>query len=647
MVKKVYLVAILFLFPVAILLSQVERIEEGNLVMENIPVIPEQLKERMIQYQNIRSAGLSDWNRAGEGIFIRTRFGETSQLHFVKGPGGARRQMTFFDGPIGGAVICPDPDNNVLLFTKDVGGSEFYQIFSLNLENGEYNLITDGKSRNGGISWSNKGDRFAYFSTKRNGQDWDLYIRNADGSGEKIILQKGGTWYPAGWSPDDSRIMVTNYISANESFVYVLDIESGAIQQINPGKEKIAYQSAEWASDGKKIYYTSDEEGEYIKLRIYDLNTHKSRLLSGEIPWNIEGIDLNKKGDILAFVANEGGINRIYFMNTKDYSYKPAENIPVGQISGLLFHPEDNRLAFSLNTAQTPGDIYTLDAETEKLERWTYSEVGGLNTNQFVNPTLIHFETFDKVEGKPRKIPAFYYKPNKGEASYPVVIYIHGGPESQYTPYFSSTMQYIVNELGIAVLAPNVRGSDGYGKSYLQLDNGYLRENSVKDIGKLIDWIEKQDELNKEKIAVYGGSYGGYMVLASMTHFNDRLACGIDVVGISNFVTFLENTQDYRRDLRRVEYGDERDPEMKEFLEKISPLNNVHKITKPLFVIQGLNDPRVPASEAEQIVDAVRSNGGDVWYLLAKDEGHGFRKKKNRDFYQNAVMLFLEKHLLE
>ena len=278
--------------------------------------------------------------------------------------------------------------------------------------------------------------------------------------------------------------------------------------------------------------------------------------------------------------------------------------------------------------------------------RWTSSEVGGLNTSTFVTPELIEYETFDLVDGKPRKIPAFYFKPEKSNGPMPVLISIHGGPESQYRPFFRSTLQYYLNELGIAVLAPNVRGSNGYGKTYLQLDNGGKREDTVKDIGKLLDWIAQQPELDSGRVGVMGGSYGGYMVLAAMIQFNDRLRAGIDVVGISNFVTFLENTKAYRRDLRRAEYGDERDPEMRAFLNKISPTTNAHKIARPMFIAQGLNDPRVPASESEQMVKVIRENGGAVWYMLAKDEGHGFRKKTNRNFYSNVVALFLQTFLL-
>ncbi len=334
-------------------------------------------------------------------------------------------------------------------------------------------------------------------------------------------------------------------------------------------------------------------------------------------------------------------------LNTKNNSYNKVDGLPIGQVYGLEFNKEDTDLGLVINTPRTPGDIYSLELETNELTRWTFSEVGGMNTDNFVEPELVLYPTFDEVDGKTRTIPAFVYKPKNISGPVSVLIDIHGGPEGQEIPYFSSTTQYIVNELGIAVITPNVRGSSGYGKTFLTLDNGYKREESVKDIGKLLDWIETQPELDASRVGVIGGSYGGYMVLASMIHFNERLKCGIDIVGISNFVTFLQNTKEYRRDLRRVEYGDEQDPQMNEFLTKISPTTNAHKITKPMFIVQGLNDPRVPVSEAEQILEAIRNNGSDAWYLLAKDEGHGFRKKSNRDYYNNSMVLFLEKYLLK
>ena len=637
----------LFIFTSSLLFSQVERIEKGNLVIEDIPEIPDRIVNKMLQYQNTRSASLQDWFPDGKKMLISTRFGETSQLHVIEKPGGARKQITFFKEPIGGATICPDPSNNGFLFAKDIGGNEFYQVFYYDLDRGDHEMLTDGVSRHGGFSWSNKGDKFIYYSTKRNDRDWDLFLSNIDNPKEAIsILSEGGVWVAADWSPDDKKLLVVNYISANESYYHILNIESGKLEQINPKDEKIAYGQAIWSKDNKGIYITTDDGSKFLQLKYYDLKKKKFKTISSDIPWNVEQIELSKDGKKLAFIANEGGLAKLYILNTKTNKYKRVPNIPIGQVYGLDFHPNGNQLALVINTPQTPGDIFVLNLESYLFDRWTYSEVGGLQTDSFVIPELRYYETFDIVNGEPRQIPVFYYKPTNVEDTIPVLIYIHGGPEGQYIPYFSSTFQYYLNELGIAVLAPNVRGSAGYGKDYLLLDNGYKREGSVKDIGQLSDWVAELPEVDVSRIAVYGGSYGGYMVLSSMTHYNDKLACGIDNVGISNFVTFLENTKEYRRDLRRPEYGDERIPEMRDFLEKISPTNNVQKITKPMFIAQGLNDPRVPVGEAEQMVAAIRENSGKVWYLLAKDEGHGFRKKSNRDFYTNVIVLFLEENLV-
>ena len=628
--------------------EKVERREDGNLVIEGIPEIPQAVKDRMFQYQNTRGAGVRGWAADGSGIYIGTRFGETSQIHFVKKPGGARSQITFFNEPVGGASVCPDNTKKGFLFGKDVGGGEFYQIFWFHVPTAKYTMLTDGESRNGGFSWSNKGDRFVYYTTKRNGRDWDLYSSTIEKPEEaQPVLEEGGVWFPMDWSPDDSKLLVGRYVSANESYGYVLDMASGELEQMNPSEKKIAYGGSIWSADGKGIFFSSDEDTEFQHLRYYDLDKKKQKILTEKIQWDVQGMSISHDRGTLAFTTNEGGITKLYLMDTERMKYKPVEGFPVGSIGGLAFSPDDTKMALTISTPSSTGDVYVLDLADMSIERWTYSEIGGLDTESFAKPELFHYETFDKVDGKQREIPAFIFKPTTGDGPHPVLISIHGGPEGQFTPYFSATYQYIINDLGIAVIAPNVRGSSGYGKSYLKLDNWEKREDSVFDIGALLDWIEKQPDLDKSRICVYGGSYGGYMVYAAMIHYNDRLKCGIDVVGISNFVTFLENTKEYRRDLRRVEYGDERIPEMRELLTKISPTTNAHKITRPMFIVQGFNDPRVPASEAEQMLAAIRSNGGEAWYLLAMDEGHGFRKKSNRDYMMYSMMMFLEKYLLE
>jgi len=621
-----------------------------NIVVQGVPDIPQAVVDRMNQYLQVRGGYFSDWNPNGPGMLISTRFADTYQLHYVDHPGGARRQITFFKEPVNSGAYCPAKGKKGFLFSMDIGGGEFYQIYYYDLNSGKDTMLTDGKSRNESPLWSNSGAMFSYTSTRRNGKDNDIYLSDLDNpSAARMVYQAEGYWGPVDWSPDDSRLLIVNYISANESYYYILDPNSAQATLLFPKtEEKVAYGQAMWSKDGKGVYYITDRGSEFMQLHYWDLASAKDEAITKDIPWDVEGFDLSKDAKLLAYVANEDGIGKLRIIDTKTRKELKLPELPIGQYSGLEFKADNSALALNIETPRYPGDVYSLNLKKMELVRWTYSEVGGLNTDNFPIAQLIHYPTFDSVNGQPRMIPSFYFKPaQKSNQSHPVVIYIHGGPEGQYTPAFASTFQYWLNELGIAVLAPNVRGSTGYGKTYLKMDNDYLREHSVKDIGALLDWIAQQPELDQERICVYGGSYGGYMVLACMFHYNDRLKAGVEQVGISNFVTFLENTQEYRRDLRRVEYGDERDPQMREFMLSISPTTNAHKITKPLLVGQGLNDPRVPASEAEQIVETVRKNGGEVWYVLAKDEGHGFSKKTNRDYFNNVVSLFLEKFLLE
>ncbi len=632
--KLIPLVLITFIF------SQ-EQTQVGNLIMENVPEIPNEVKQRTQQYRNVRSASFRSWDPVGTGMLIGTRFAETTQLHYVEQPLGVRQQITFFDEPVRGGSFCPDSDKQGFLFSKDIGGNEYYQIFYFNLKDGTHQMLTDGESRNGLGPWSEKGDRYAFTSNMANGTDMQVHIGGLNGEAPQRVVSETGYWYATSWSPDDTKLLVGRYVSITESYVHIIDLKTGEMTEVNPSDKKIGYGDAAFSKDGQGIYLTSDEDTEFKHLRYYDLASGKSKLITGHIPWNVIGFTQSDDGKYLAYLTNEDAISKLHVVRTRNYKEIPLPVLPIGDIGGLSFRSDNRYLSLSFDNPQTSGDIYVIDIKRKKLVRWTKSEVGGLNTEKFIMPELVHVESFDGL-----KVSGFLFKPDK-PGPHPVVIYIHGGPESQYTPYFSSTFQYWINELGLVVLATNVRGSNGYGKTFLQLDNGFNRENSVKDIGAFLDWIATNPDLNSEKVAVFGGSYGGYMVLASMTHYNDRLAAAVDVVGISNFVTFLENTKAYRRDVRRPEYGDERDPEMRAFLESISPSNNAHKISKPLFIVQGFNDPRVPVTEAEQMRDIIRANGGDVWYMVAMDEGHGFRKKVNRDHYYNAVSLFWEEYLLK
>lgn len=632
--------------------AETTMLNDGKLVLQDIPPIPEEVKRDLKRYQNTRSAAVLDWSRDGRNLFISTRFGDVRQIHRVAFPGAARYQLSFFDEPVGSVVRQPGGD--LLSFTMDAGGSEYAQLFILDPASGDWKMLSDGKSRNGAVVWDRRGQRIAWQSTRRNGKSNDIWLMNHDRPEKaRMVFESpdGSWWGPEDFSADGRKLLITNYVSAAVSRALVLDLDTGrSLVVAGEGRDSVNLPFA-FDGDDRGIFLITDRQGEFRQLAWQSLEDEKDiRYISADIPWDVDSLAVSKDRRRAAFTANVDGRGELYLLDTGSFQYRKVEGLPLGLISGLEFSPDGRRLAMSLNTPTTPTDSFVLalggkPLEYGELNRWTWSEVGGLDTSAFIEPELIHYPTFDQVDGKPRKIPAWLYKP-KGKGPFPVVISIHGGPEGQARPRFSSTYQMWLNKLGVAILVPNVRGSSGYGKTWLSLDNGFRREDSVKDIGALLDWVADQPELDGNRVAVFGGSYGGYMVLASAVHYSHRLKAAVDIVGISNFVTFLKNTKSYRRDLRRVEYGDERDQAMRAHLEKISPLNNVDKIGIPMLVVQGQNDPRVPVSEAEQIVKALKARGLPVWYMNALNEGHGYRKKENRDVYQQVVVMFLRKYLL-
>jgi dipeptidyl aminopeptidase/acylaminoacyl peptidase len=620
-----------------------------NLVVEGIPPIPASLVERADRYTNFRSAAFASWHPERREMLISTRFGDTFQIHQLKSPGAARTQLTFYRDDVTSAHYPPAGGGEFFVFSKDIGGGEFYQLYRYDTATGAVTLLTDGKSRNTDEHWSNSGQFMAYSSTRRTGNDTDIWIsepaRPDDAKTNRLLAQlAGGGWAVADWSPDDSQLVVQEYVSANESYLWLMNASTGEKTLLTPkgGTEKIAYGGARFSKDGKGIYVTTDKDSEFQRLAYIDLSTKKYTYLTDHIHWDVEGFDVSPDGTMLAFTSNEDGLGVLHLMDTRTGKEKPAPKFDGGLVYGLSWHRNSRDLAFGFTQSRDITDAYSLDVTTGKVERWTNSETGGLNPATFPVAQLIHWPSFD---GK--SISGFYFKPSANfTGKRPVIIDIHGGPEGQFRPYFLGRYNYYPAEMGIAMIFPNVRGSSGYGKTFLTLDNGFLREDSYKDINALFDWIAQQPDLDASRVMVTGGSYGGFMTLAVATNYNDRIRCSLDVVGPSNLVTFLENTSGYRQDLRRVEYGDERDPKMRAFLEKIAPANNAAKITKPLFVVQGKNDPRVPWTEAQQMVAVVRKNGTPVWFLMANDEGHGFSKKKNVDYQFYATILFILQFLL-
>ena len=616
-----------------------------NLVVDGIPAIPASLAADVRRYTESRSASLSAWHPVRREMLISTRFGNTVQLHYVKMPGGARSQLTFFDEPVGGGSFEPRT-GRYILFGRDVGGNEFNQLYRHDLADGRVTLLTDGgRSQNGGVSWSTAGDRIAYSSTRRNGADRDVWVMDpADPSSDRLLLQvSGGGWGVSDWSPDDQSLVVGEFFSVNMSRLWLVDVATGAKTLLTPqGPDSVVWGGGDFAPDGRGVYVVTDQGSEFRRLAFIELATKRVTFLTSDIPWDVGGYDLSPDGKTMAFVVNAAGSSSLYLLDTGTRRHRAVTGLPVGQVFDVSWHKSGRELGFTVVSARSTADAYSLDAASGTVTRWTESELGGLVGSELSEPGLIRWQSFDGLE-----ITGFYYKPPaRYTGRRPVIINIHGGPEGQFQPGFLGRTNYYLNELGVAVIFPNVRGSTGYGKTFVKLDNGMKREDSVKDIGALLDWIAQQPDLDASKVMVTGGSYGGYMTLAVATLYNDRIACALDVVGVSNFITFLQNTESYRRDLRRAEYGDERDPAMRAFFERIAPFNRAGNITKPLFVVQGGNDPRVPRTESEQMVARVKQNGSPVWYLMAQDEGHGFRKKGNVDFQFYATVMFVRRFLL-
>jgi dipeptidyl aminopeptidase/acylaminoacyl peptidase len=617
-----------------------------NLVTQGIPAIPRQLVRQIERYTNYHDAFLQSWHPMRLEMLISTRSGNTRQIHLVSKAGAAGKQLTSFPDAVGGAQYEPS-SGRFFVFSKDTGGDEFYQLYRYDFADQHVTLLTDGKSRNTGAVFSRSGKHLAYGSTRRNGKDVDLYVMDpSNPRSDHLVAQlEGGGWIARDWSPDEHQVLVSEEISVNESYLWLINVDTGEKKLVTPKTEslKVSTPDGRFSADGNALYVVTDRDSEFQRLARVELKTGATRYLTAAIPWDVEEFDLSRDGKKLAFITNEDGNGVLHILDTASEKEVRVPRLPAGRVSGVLWHRDSRVLGFGLVSAQSPFDVYGLDTQSGKIQRWTTSDTGGVNTADLHEPELIHWKSFDD-----RTISGFLYRPaGKATGKLPVIVNIHGGPEGQSRPGFLGRNNYYLKELGIAILYPNVRGSTGYGKTFSTLDNGFLREDSYKDINSLLDWIQTQPDLDSSRVMITGGSYGGFMTLAVATTYNDRICCSVEIVGISNLVTFLEHTSGYRQDLRRVEYGDERDPKMREFLERIAPANKAKNITKPLFVLAGKNDPRVPASESEQMVDIVRRKGTPVWYLLAKDEGHGFSKKQNQDFQFYSTIMFVKQFLLK
>ena len=634
-----------------------------SLVIEGVPPIPDELVARVRAYTEFKPSSIVAWHPAKPGMLIRKRATNSVQLHYVASPGSVPEQLTDFPDAVTGATFQPKK-GDYLLFEKSSGGNEAFRIYRMDLATRAVTPISDENERASAPSWNRKGDRIVYTTVAidRNNAarkaTTKLYIADPlhPESTRHIATFDSGGMSGFRFSPDDKNLVFQEYVSITESHIWRMDVASGAKSRVSPPPQAGApayYGSPRFSKDGKGLYALSDRESEFRRLIYIDLAGGKETVLTGHLKFNVDNFSISHAANRIALITNEEGSGVLRFLDLATGKELPRPALLSGEISGLRWtgggdddsdaDDTGEELAFNVTSARSPGDVYAFNLKTTRISRWTNSTSPALNPLDFVEPRLVRWKSFDGLA-----ISGFIYQPDakKFQGRRPVIVNIHGGPEGQARPGFLNRNNYVVNELGVAMIFPNVRGSSGFGKTFVSLDNGRKREDSVKDIGALLDWIGEQPDLDASRVLVQGGSYGGYMSLAVAAHYSDRIAGAIDVVGISNFVTFLTNTESYRRDLRRVEYGDERDPDMRAFLEKISPLNHAEKITKPLFVVQGRNDPRVPYTEALQVVAQLKKQKTPVWFLMANDEGHGFAKKSNADFQFYSQIMFLQQTLL-
>ena len=614
-----------------------------SIYSEGVPAIPPELDQGLDHYRFYDSVSFQGWLAGTRRVVYLFESGGTQQVFVRPRPDQPEQQLTSFARPV--SWVCPHPTRERMVIAIDQAGQENYQLLLSDQPTGVLRIFTNPYWRNTGLLWSPRGHFLALTSNARNGADRDLYVVTPPyATTGRRIKDADGTCSAQDWSPDERRIVAVEFRPDwTESCVELIDVATGTVEVLpQPSDHPVRRTAVRWSRDGGALYWLTNRNSEFLRLGRYDLATKEETPLTAHIPWDIEEYDISGNGNSIVLVANEDGQSRLHVIDARTGDRRPTPRFADGLISNVNFRPRSQEFAFTWSSPQSPPGIYSYDLATRWKTEWIKPRPASPKAGTAERPELIRYESFDG-----RKIPAFVRRPKPTiEGPYPVLIELHGGLASQARPAFSSLDDYLVDELGIALVSPNVRGSSGYGLEYEGLDDCQKREDGVRDIAALLDWIASQRDLDASRVAVRGGSYGGYMTLSAMMHFSHRLRAGIDISGISSLETSLAEALDCAVAGWRAEYGDERDPETRQFLRAISPLENAAMIKRPLLVIHGENDPRVKVAEAERIVAAVRRNGVPVWYVRFSGEGHGFDRREHSLYSQHAQVLFLCRFLL-
>jgi dipeptidyl aminopeptidase/acylaminoacyl peptidase len=633
------------LFSVLLCAAAVQAAVPPNIVAEGVPPLPPTLAAELAPYLGLGGASFRGWHSTRRAALVTTRIGDASHLHLMDAPLAKRAALTGGVEPVKGGLM--QPGGTQLLYSSDVGGDENHQLFLKDTADlkAPPRRLTDGKSRNIEACWSRDGQRIAFSTNRRNGKDSDIVIKEIQAPYAERVVHTGTSagWGPLEWSPDGKLLLLRQSMSLAESRLWTMDVATAQKTQITPKTGRTYFTQASFGEGGRAVYALANLDSDFLTPTRIDVATAELRRLAGGPAWDGEELVVSGDGTRLAVTFNVEGFSELRCWDLATGQLLPAPKLKAGVLSNLQFRPGSHEVGFSLNSEDSPSDAWSADLDSAAVTRWTSRTSKPKLEIPSPEPVISRTLSFDGVS-----IPSLIYHPDprKFPGKRPVLMIFHGGPEGQSRPGFRGSSHFYLNELGVALVYPNVRGSTGYGRKYLALDDGVKREGAIRDIGAVLDWIVQSDRLDATRVASYGGSYGGFMSLACLVNYPERFRCGVDNVGIANFATFLRDTSDYRRNARRMEYGDERKPEIKAFLDRISPANHAERIRAPLLIVQGKNDPRVPFTEAEQMRDAVKGQGGTVWYVLAKDEGHGFAKKVNADYQFATTILFLRTHLL-
>ncbi len=617
-----------------------------NIVAEGVPPVPPALTAELAPYLNLGGASFRGWHATRREAIVTTRVGDATHLHLMAAPFAKRVALTGGAEPVKGGQM--QPGGTLLLYSADVGGDENFQLYLKDTADPKAQPVrlTDGKSRNIEACWSRDGRRIAFSTNRRNGKDSDIVIKETQAPYAERIVHTGTSagWGPAEWSPDGTKLLLRQSMGQTECRLWTMDVATTAKTQVTPKTSRAYFTQPAFAEGGKAVYALANFGSDFLAPTRIDLATGETRLLAGGPAWDGEELVVSEDGTRLVVAFNVEGFSELRCWDLPNGRTLPAPKLKAGVLSNLMFRPGSHEVGFSLNSEDSASDAWSADLDTGVVTRWTNRTTKPKKEIPSPEPLITRVTSFDGLS-----IPALVYYPDakKFPGKRPSLMIFHGGPEGQSRPGYRGSFHFYLNELGVALVYPNIRGSTGYGRKYLALDDGVKRGDAIKDVAAVLDWVARSDRLDARRVAAYGGSYGGFMSLACLVNYADRFRCGVDNVGIANFATFLRDTSDYRRGARRLEYGDERKPEVKAFLDRISPANHADQIRAPLLIIQGKNDPRVPFTEAEQMRDAVKAKGGTVWYVMAKDEGHGFVKKTNADYQFAATILFLRAHLLD